>query len=80
MTSKPKKEKTSPDKFTLVSNELYNSLCKAIQTLLKNSIKHGDITEQEIEAARGFADFRPESKATKGLLGFLAGAIILNKS
>lgn len=50
MPAQNNKEKKSTDKPTLVTDELYNSLRKAIQTLLKDSIVYAEgITEKEIK-------------------------------
>ena len=72
MTGKSKKEHSkSMDKFAVVSKELYKVLCETIKNRLQNSIKEEGITEQEIEAAREFAELKPNTKVAKKLLKFI---------
>lgn len=51
--------------------DLHKTLCKTIIILLKDSMKESGITEEEIKAARDFANLKPNTISAIELLEFL---------
>ena len=57
--------------MAIINDELHKVLCETIITLLQDTLKRPGITAEEIEAAREFAELKPDTKAAKELLEFL---------
>jgi hypothetical protein len=60
-----------PDTLDEISSELYEVLCKTTMGLLHDSLAGPGISEEQIEAAREFAEEMPETEAAMMLLEFL---------
>jgi hypothetical protein len=60
-----------PDKLGELNEELHNFMCRSIIALLKDSIAGPGISQQQIEAAREFAELKPDADAAKEVLEFL---------
>ena len=69
--SREKQKSESLDRLTIVNDELHKVLCESIIKLLQDTLKEPGITAEEIEAAREFAELKPDTKAAKELLEFL---------
>jgi len=66
------KQKKEPlDRLVIINDELHKALCEAIITLLQDTLKEPGITAEEMEAAREFAELKPDTKETKKLIEFL---------
>jgi len=66
------KQKNEPlDRLVIINDELHKVLCEAIITVLQDTLKKPGITPEEIDAAREFAELKPDTKATKELTDFL---------
>ena len=60
-----------PDKLGEFNKEFHEVICKTIIELYKDSIEKRGISQQQIEAAKDFADEMPETQAARMLLEFL---------
>ena len=69
--SRKKRKGKLLDKWKIINNELYKTLCETIPKLLQDSLIEPGITEAEIKAAREFTELKPNTKAARELLGFL---------
>jgi hypothetical protein len=69
--SREKKKGASLDRLTHITDDLHRILCESIIRLLKDALKESGITEEEIKAAREFAELKPGTKAAREFLEFL---------
>ena len=54
-----------------LNDALHEVLCESIISVMKDSLENLWITEEEIKAAREFAELKPNTKAAQLLLEFL---------
>lgn len=69
--SRTNQKNKSLDRLTIANDELHKVLCEAIITLLQDTLKEPGITVEEIEAAREFAELKPNTKAAEELIEFI---------
>lgn len=69
--NKEQYEKLSPETQTQLNDTLHETLCESIITLLKDSIENSDLTKEEVQSAREFAEMKPDIDTARELLGFL---------
>ncbi len=64
-------EKLSPEAQGQLNDTLHETFCESTLTLLEDSLENSDLTKEEVQSARDFAETKPDSDAAKELLGFL---------
>lgn len=69
--NKEQYEKLSPDTQGQLNDTLYETLCESIITLLKDSIENSDLTKEEVQSAREFAEMKHDTDAARELIEFL---------
>ncbi len=69
--NKEQYEKLSPEAQAQLNDSLHETLCESILTLLEDSIENSDLTKEEVQSARDFAQLKPDTDAAKELLEFL---------
>lgn len=69
--NKEQYEKLSPEAQTQLNDTLHETLCESIITFLKDSLENSDLTKDEVQSAREFAELKPDTDAARELLEFL---------